>query len=114
MPKLDRTFTSNDVLRVWARYLDGDERFEVALFFFNEFAVKPSEIPIGVRESEATFNNVLSIVGQLAGLIPGGGRALESVIILLGGARTAILELTRDILDKQDSLFDFVNDPRFE
>jgi len=114
MPRLDRTFTSDDVLRVWAQHLDPLEQFEVARFFFNLFAVTPSEVPGELRDAEARFDNVEAIVGNLVKLIPGAGRALESVVVLLFAVRKGVIELTEIVKQNQDKLFDLTADLEFD
>jgi len=85
MPRRDRTYRADDVLRIYLNYLDEEEQDEVDLFF--------SGIDTDI------FDETLDIIVDLLGLIPVFGEPFE-----FAGTIRDILQFLERVEQNRDSL----------
>lgn len=72
MPKLDRTFTGMDIIRIWQDHLDSDEQERVLCFFRSLSEAQDLQGDLD--------ENILDLVLSLIGLVPGAGDLINIVI----------------------------------
>ena len=88
MPRLDRTFSGRDIIRIWERHLTRDEQREVLCFFCILCEAETGEVP----PSEIVF----ALAALLFRFVPVVGPAFAQLF--------RALDLLEDLLDTREGL----------
>lgn len=92
MPRLDRTFSSADVIRVYQAHLTREEQADVDAFFRARLVTEPVEPDAGI--DELTERLIEKWIDTVEKFIPGFGLLLT----IIAGITDALREVTQELL----------------